>query len=191
MIYEDNTMIRCLQRCLLPTILVAAVLTGCTRVDEGMNEAIEDKPVRRAVAEIQPMNESGVSGMVNFEEVGDYVKVAATVSGLGKGKHGFHIHEGLSCESYGGHFAPEGSDHGSPDAVERHVGDLGQLVAGDDSTARYERVDHVISFDGPHSILGHAVIVHEGADDYVSQPSGAGGTVIGCGVIRAESQPEE
>lgn len=191
MIYEDSTIFRRLQRCLLPTILVAPILIGCTRVDEGMNEAIQDDPVRHAVAEIQPMNESGVSGTVNFEEAGDYVKVTATVNNLGKGKHGFHIHEGLSCDSYGGHFAPEGADHGSPDAVERHVGDLGLLVAGDDSTARYERVDHVISFDGPHSILGHAVIVHEGADDYVSQPSGASGTVIGCGVIRVESEPEE
>ena len=32
-------------------------------------------------------------------------------------------------------------------------------------------------------IVGKAIIVHAGADDFVSQPSGNAGARIGCGVI--------
>ena len=34
-----------------------------------------------------------------------------------------------------------------------------------------------------NSVVGHAIIVHEKADDFVTQPTGAAGGRIGCGVI--------
>ncbi|MBT8318967.1 MAG: superoxide dismutase family protein, partial [Gramella sp.] len=37
--------------------------------------------------------------------------------------------------------------------------------------------------DSNKDLLGKAVIVHDGVDDYTSQPSGAAGTRVGCGVI--------
>ena len=39
-----------------------------------------------------------------------------------------------------------------------------------------------------HQFLNKAVIIHNGADDYVSQPSGASGMRIGCMEIKI---PEE
>ena len=35
-------------------------------------------------------------------------------------------------------------------------------------------------------ILGRSVVVHSGADDFHSQPSGNSGAKIACGVIRSE-----
>ena len=41
-----------------------------------------------------------------------------------------------------------------------------------------------ISNPGKSNIIGRAIIVHSGVDDYTSQPSGAAGGRIGCGVIK-------
>ena len=73
--------------------------------------------------------------------------------------------------------------HGGPDDAKRHVGDLGNLVADDNGMAHFEMTDTVISFSGPHSIIGRAVIVHSGEDDLETQPTGNAGARLACGVI--------
>lgn len=65
----------------------------------------------------------------------------------------------------GPHFNPEGKDHGAPNDENRHVGDLGNLVAGDDGTATFTIIDKQISLVGPNSVLGRAIVVHADADD--------------------------
>ena len=57
-------------------------------------------------------------------------------------------------------------------------------MADEEGHAHYERVDKIISFEGDHSIIGRSVIVHADPDDYVTQPAGASGTKIACGVIQ-------
>ncbi|NIQ08455.1 MAG: superoxide dismutase family protein, partial [Gammaproteobacteria bacterium] len=59
-----------------------------------------------------------------------------------------------------------------PDDAVRHVGDLGNLDAGENGQAQYQRVDTVISFSGMNNIIGRAIIVHAGTDDLTSQPTG-------------------
>jgi Cu-Zn family superoxide dismutase len=39
-------------------------------------------------------------------------------------------------------------------------------------------------------ILNKAVIIHDGADDFTSQPSGAAGNRIACGVIQKKQMSE-
>jgi Cu-Zn family superoxide dismutase len=145
-----------------------------------------------AVATLSPTEGNDVRGRVTFAEIEDGVLVVAEVSGLSAGMHGFHIHENGDCSapdasSAGGHYDPTGAPHGAPNdpASERHVGDLGNLEAGADGVARYERVDSVISLSGPNTIVGKAVIVHAGQDDYTTQPTGAAGGRLACGIIEA------
>ena len=173
---------------ILALVLVTGLLaSGCSKAEEDLEEMVSsDEPDRKATAVLQPLNDSGVTGTVTFAEEGEFVRVTATVNGLSKGKHGFHIHEGTSCEDWGGHFNPDSTQHGSPDEPERHVGDLGQLVAESDSTAHFERVDRAISLLGDQSIVRHAVIVHRGEDEYLPQPSGDSGTEVACGLIEME-----
>ena len=88
----------------------------------------------------------------------------------------------------GGHFAPERGAHGAPDAArgDRHAGDLGNLEADADGTASYERLDSMLQMTGEKSILRRAVIVHAKPDDLKSQPTGAAGARVACGVIKAK-----
>jgi Cu-Zn family superoxide dismutase len=106
------------------------------------------------------------------------------------GKHGFHIHEGRSCENRGPHYHPGNAPHGAPQNPndKRHLGDLGNLVAGPDGTATYSGVANGVTLTGANSVAGRALVVHMGEDDLVSQPSGKSGEQIGCGVIQLVGQ---
>jgi superoxide dismutase, Cu-Zn family len=143
--------------------------------------------VTKAIAVVQPLGDSKVSGKVVFTKAAGGVEIAAELSGLTPGEHGFHVHEFGDCSMpdgtcAGGHFNPDGKPHGKPDAAERHVGDFGNITAGADGKATYKRVDKMVSFSGPHSIIGRSVIIHANPDDF-SQPTGNAGGRVGCGVI--------
>lgn len=143
----------------------------------------------KARAYIQPAPGWNVSGIVEFEETPEGVMINAKVLNLPEGKHGFHIHEGNECngdfESAGGHYNPYNSMHGSPDdgIRDRHVGDLGNLVADEFEVAHYQRLDTIVALRGPRSIVGLAIVIHEHPDDFTTQPTGESGSRIGCGII--------
>jgi len=164
---------------------ILALLAVTTAYAGEMNNA--DK-VDRAVAVLHPTEGNRVSGTVVFTQVGDKVRIVGTVEGLTPGKHGFHIHEWGDCSapdgtSAGGHYNPDNNPHAGPDQMKRHMGDMGNLDANPMGEADYERADGYITLNGPHSIIGHAVIVHAGEDDLTSQPTGNAGPRLACGVI--------
>jgi Cu-Zn family superoxide dismutase len=164
--------------------LVCLLYTGCAAGKDQMSG-------EKAVAKLSPASGSTVSGTIEFIGMNGYVLVKADVQGLTPGKHGFHVHEKGDCSdpkamSAGGHFNPEKTQHGAPDAMPHHAGDMGNLMADSTGHATLEWKDKDLSFDGPHSILGRAVIVHAGADDLKSQPVGNAGGRVACGVIEKE-----
>lgn len=63
------------------------------------------------------------------------------------------------CVSAGGHFNPHNRTHGGPEDMERHVGDLGNIIAGDDGIAKIDMKDGQISLTGEHSIIGRTLVV--------------------------------
>ena len=74
-------------------------------------------------------------------------------------------------------------EHGGPMSHMRHEGDMGNIEANSKGIGHLDYVDHNIMLNGPMSIIGRAVIVHENEDDLTSQPTGNAGPRIGCGVI--------
>ncbi|MEP7078342.1 MAG: superoxide dismutase family protein [Chthoniobacterales bacterium] len=142
----------------------------------------------KAVAVLHPTTGSNVAGTVTFTMASDQIKVVADITGLTPGKHGFHIHEFGDCsapdaKSAGGHFNPTNHQHGAPDAADRHAGDLGNIEADAAGKAHLELTDKAMKLSGSDSIVGHAVIVHEKADDLKTQPTGDAGGRVACGVI--------
>ena len=184
-----------------PPLLAAALLALAACADAPDDAAEPAAPVAqtpsqpdRAAADIGEVDGSGVSGRVEFTDLGDAVEIRYNLAGLPGGEHGLHVHQrgdcgpdstGTPAGAAGDHFNPLSSPHGAPDssAARRHAGDLGN-VAVEGGQAVGVRVDSVLAFDGPTSVVGKAVIVHAGADDFVSQPGGDAGARAGCGVVR-------
>lgn len=147
--------------------------------------------VKSAIARISPTIHGRAEGTVTFSaaEDGESMRVAVEIQGLEPGLHGFHVHETGDCSaddasSAGGHFSPHDASHGSPEAADSHVGDLGNIEADDNGQVATELTVRHLAFSGPSSILQKAVVVHSGKDDLESQPSGDSGDRVGCGVIR-------
>jgi Cu-Zn family superoxide dismutase len=174
---------------ILATFALAG-LVGCMTLPGAV------KPPTKAVAVIQPLQDSGVRGIVTFIQEGNGVRVVAEITGLSPGKHGFHIHEfgdGTTADglALGGHFNPGNTMHGGPDDQERHVGDLGNLEADKSGRAKYNRLDTRIALHGRNSIIGRSVVIKERVDDYKTQPGGGAGQRIAYGVIGVSSLPSE
>lgn len=137
--------------------------------------------------------EGETKGTIHFCQEGDVTAVTGEISGLEPGNHGFHIHEfgdnTNGCTSAGGHFNPHSKQHGGPADENRHAGDLGNVVAGDDKIAKVDIKDKQIPLTGPNSIIGRTVVVHAGEDDLGkgghddSLTTGHAGGRLACGVI--------
>ena len=159
-------------------------LTGCVSLDSVDGNVI----INKAVVKLYPTEGNTANGVVWFSKVVGGVKVEGHIEGLPAGTHGFHIHQFGDCsasngKSAGGHFNPDGNEHGSPTADVRHTGDLGNITADSTGIANFSFVDEIISFSGKRSILSRGVIIHEVADDLSSQPTGAAGSRLACGVV--------
>lgn len=144
--------------------------------------------VRSAVAVLVPVGDSGVGGTIRFDAVEGGVRVHGRIEGLAPGEHGFHVHEfgdlgdRLKGQSAGSHFDPHGKPHGRPTDEARHAGDLGNVTADARGLATVDLVDRGLRLDGPDSILGRSLVVHEKADQF-TQPVGDAGGRVAFGVI--------
>lgn len=138
---------------------------------------------KTATCELVSIGDSGVKGTIKLVQTGDTVKITGKVTGLTPGLHGFHVHEKGDLSdtktgaSAGGHFNPTNQPHGKPTDKKRHVGDLGNIEADKDGVANIDMQDKVISLSGENSIVGKALLIHEGEDKFTQPVGDAGGRV--------------
>jgi Cu-Zn family superoxide dismutase len=143
-----------------------------------------------AVAVLHPTAGNKTTGMIRFEPTADgKIHVTGTVEGLNpNSEQAIHIHEfgdgsAPDATSAGGHYNPEGHQHGLPALEARHAGDLGNLKSDANGVARLDiTVDQITINDSHNPILGRGVIVHAKLDDG-GQPTGNAGDRVACGVI--------
>ncbi|KAJ2752195.1 Superoxide dismutase [Cu-Zn] [Coemansia sp. BCRC 34490] len=140
-------------------------------------------------------DDASVNGVVTFTQAneGSPVTVKAEINGLKPGNHGFHVHvygdNTNGCTSAGPHFNPHGNTHGAPSDDNRHVGDLGNIVASESGAAKLDITDSQVSLFGEHSVIGRTVVVHADEDDLgkggheLSATTGNAGGRLACGVI--------
>lgn len=141
---------------------------------------------------LDPKSDSGVKGNVVFKQEKGVVSMVAVLSGLTEGEHAIHIHEKADCssddgKSSGGHWNPTAQPHGKwGDAAGYHAGDIGNFSANDKGQATISKITDewcIGCGDESKDILGKAIIVHQGVDDFKSQPSGDAGSRVSCGGI--------
>ena len=130
-------------------------------------------------------------GSVQLIATGNSLAIEGEFSGLPEGEHAFHLHTTGACDapdfsSAGGHLNPDEKEHGVLNPAGAHMGDLPNVIISDDGAGgtvatlpgkRDEIVSAIFDDDGT------AVMIHEGADDYTSDPAGDAGSRIACGVL--------
>ena len=159
-------------------------------VKDGKFEVFDTKTASIATATIGEKNESGVAGKAVFTQIGDNIKLVVSLANASAGEHAVHIHATGDCsapdgKSAGGHWNPTGVAHGKWGEGEFHLGDIGNMTVDNQGMGKIELTTNLweMNTGSDIDIVGKAIIVHAGADDFVSQPSGNAGARIGCGVI--------
>lgn len=188
----------------------ALLLTGCKnenqtaseRVDEhknltqdepeaGANDTFEES--RELTVKLESRSGSNASGTVTFVQDKGKVTMTAEIAGLSEGMHAIHLHENADCSaedgsSAGGHWNPTFEDHGEwGDAGGYHRGDIGNFAVnsnGEGSITFTTDKWCIGCEDETKNILNKSVIVHDGVDDFTSQPSGNAGKRIACAEIK-------
>lgn len=168
----------------LPLLLTLglAALAACAAEDDAPDADVQ----------LESIDASGVDGTVSFTLLGEgKVRIDADITGLTPGMHGMHVHEWGDCSgeggmAAGGHFNPDGVDHGAPETATHHAGDFGNIVADADGHVVYSGTFGTGTFSlgqDKYSVLGRAIIIHEKADTY-GQPTGDAGGRLACGVVQ-------
>lgn len=160
---------------------------------ETMEETEEVKEeVKQLTIRLEAKSGSQANGKASFVEKNGVVTMEAKISGLEPGLHAIHLHEKADCSSEdgtssGGHWNPTFEPHGAWGAEEGyHKGDIGNFEVDENGvgTIVFSTDQWCIGCgDEKKDILGKAVIVHKGTDDFTSQPSGNAGARVSCGGV--------
>lgn len=173
----------------IPFLIIVTTLVGCSSQKKEASVTSYHPENVVAEAKVTPAPNNDVRAVIAFERNKGDLKVITSATGLEPfSTHGFHIHEKGRCEgsfeSAGGHLNPDKHPHSKPGKDQKHLGDLGNLVTDAFGNVSKEVVIKDVSEADLRTIVGKAVIIHDKADDYATQPSGNSGKRIGCGVIR-------
>ena len=173
-----------MKKIILSIVLIVALVVGC-KINGNSADA------KKLVIDFEPKSNSKVSGTATFVEKNGKVTFVAILSGLTPGVHAIHIHEKSDCSaadgsSAGGHWNPTFKKHGKWGIGEYHKGDIGNFTAdanGNGTITLTTDEWNMGSGDPTKDILGKGLIVHQGTDDFTSQPSGDAGARVACSAI--------
>lgn len=182
------------------TTLFLTLLMACSpaKKEEATDTATEETaPLAQptAIATMNSASSSTASGTASFTQTGDnMVRMSIEMTGLTPGDHALHLHEYGDCSapdatSAGGHWNPGGMSHGKRGEGEFHAGDVINLTADAEGNVSWsEEIEGwTIGGDNSTNILGKGIIVHAEIDDFTTQPTGAAGGRVACGVIAESS----
>ncbi|NBD23327.1 superoxide dismutase family protein [Paenibacillus glycinis] len=180
---------------LLKGTAAAALLIGLAAVNPLQALARDHHEQQAPAVTVKLVNARGEAiGSATLTQKHDAVMVRVEASKLTPGEHGLHFHETGKCEipgftTAGAHFNPAARMHGFNNPKGFHNGDLPNLKAdaGGNAKAEFETKVVTLKQGEPNSLLktgGTALVIHDKADDYVTDPSGNSGDRIACGVIQ-------
>ena len=193
--------------------LCTSLVAACGGTEEAntvrelsMNDSMADRSQPettrpRAQAALEPKSGSAVSGRAFLverrEDREDDIAFGIYVENATPGRHAVHLHEIGDCtaadaSSAGDHWNPTEEAHGQWGLEQFHRGDVGNIEVTEDGRGTLEISSDEWELGGLNSgelIIGKAVVVHEHADDFVTQPDGNAGARVACGVIELVGVP--
>ena len=170
-----------MKRFLMAAVVVAALPFTNAQAAEHAAAKLVDK----AGAEI---------GVAHLRQGPHGVLIHVKVSGLTPGKHGLHLHSHGVCEGHTGFKSAKGhvgkveGAHGLMNPKGPEPGDLPNIYVGADGVGEMEAFTTLVSLKGDENNLldgnGSTFIIHEKADDHITQPIGGAGARVACGIIK-------
>jgi Cu-Zn family superoxide dismutase len=136
--------------------------------------------------------EGRTAGSAMLKQVKSGVQISLSVSNLPAGTHAFHIHAVGKCDAPDfktawGHFNPDGKKHGLKNPEGPHAGDMPNIIVATNGRGKAKIVNARATLgEGANSLFhegGTALVIHEKADDDMTDPAGNAGNRIACGVI--------
>jgi len=180
-------------------MILFVAFISCKNNKSEEKEGIETEEVVTETSEkkqlsilMEPRSDSNTQGTISFTEENGVVTMHGEFEGMTPGMHAIHLHEKADCSapdgtSTGGHWNPTFEQHGKwGDETGYHKGDIGNFEANENGKGmiHFETDEWCIGCDDEtKNIVGKSVIVHQGVDDFVTQPTGAAGGRISCGGI--------
>jgi len=180
------------QKVVVSILLATLVIAGGCSKNTNSKLPVSGESTKSVVVPI--INTEGNEiGNVSFMESGDGVTVSIQAEGLPPGVKGIHVHEKGVCTppdftSAGSHFNPTHKEHGFDNPKGFHLGDLPNIEvdASGKVSAEVTTAEFTMKPGATNSILdsdGSALVIHEKADDYKTDPSGNSGVRIACAAI--------
>ena len=163
-------------------------LTGC----------VTDAP--RGGAPMPLVDGSGRTiGTVRAWQTSGGVSFRLDATGLPHGVHGIHVHTigrcvGPDFASAGAHWNPGVRKHGLNNPAGPHAGDMPNIAVSANGVlaATVTLAGARLNGPGPAGVLldydGASIVIHAGADDNMTDPSGNSGARIACAVIEPSAE---
>lgn len=155
------------------------------------NETAETETSMELVLPVHNSDDKGL-GDVTLIEGKNGLVARIELQELPQGWHAIHLHEKADCadafKAAGGHEAGKtdneyGKNHGYLNGS-MHAGDMPNIWVSDSGIVKVDYFLNGLMLKDLQDDDGFAVIIHEKADDYKSQPSGDAGERIACGASK-------
>ena len=179
-------------------LFVVVALAACSRqsvVSTPQPPAVGAAPLPTAIAVRATATLNDVAntkiGTATFTDTPAGLLVAGTVTGLGIGAHGAHLHAVGVCQApafatAGPHFNPLGLKHGFKNPAGHHAGDMPNIVSPPAGAHSFQFLVEGVKLTGRGGLLdddGASIVIHSAEDDYLADPAGNSGGRFACGVI--------
>lgn len=172
-------------------IIIGLIITalGISYLYQSVPQNVETVTMKNQVGE--------TLGTIQLSETAAGVLLTLDLEGLQpNGEQAIHFHETGKCvapfKTAGGHYNPTDNAHGMKHPEGHHAGDMPNLQPDEDGVIKTQILNRKVTLaensdDEERATLfdedGTAIIIHQGADDHMSQPSGAAGARVACGVV--------
>lgn len=169
-------------------ILIIPVLASCATMQSSKSAEVSE-----VVTADLARADGSWAGVATISRRSDGIFLSLSAEAPAAGSYGMHLHAVGKCQgpeftSAGPHWNPSMKQHGRDNPMGAHEGDLPNVDAGADRKIVLEYKMPEFMLSGATGLLdadGGALVIHEKADDYKTDPSGNSGKRIICGIFKS------